>query len=92
MDFSWHMELIFQNKFMNEKVLDEARNLIAGFLKQRRIELCLTQADVANECGMSREAINRMEQGLFWLGMKQYLKICAALSLDPFNNKISKSK
>lgn len=68
---------------MNEKVLDEARLLIAGFLKNRRIELGLTQKELAQRTGMARETINRMEQGFFWLGMKQFLLICEALRLVP---------
>lgn len=68
---------------MNEKVLNEARNLIAGFLKNRRIELGLSQQDLADKTGMARATINRMEQGRFWLGMKQYLLICEALHLFP---------
>lgn len=68
---------------MNEKALNEARNLIAGFLKDRRLELGLSQQDLADKTGMARETINRMEAGRFWLGMKQYLLICEALELSP---------
>lgn len=68
---------------MNEKVLNEARQIIAGFLKDRRIELGLSQQDLADRTGMARATINRMEQGMFWLGMKQYLLICEALHLFP---------
>lgn len=68
---------------MNEKALLEARLKIAGFLKNRRIELGLTQKEVAQRTGMARETINRMEQGLFWMGMKQFLLICEALRLVP---------
>ena len=68
---------------MNEKTLNEARLKIAGFLKNRRIELGLTQKEVAQRTGMARETINRMEQGFFWLGMKQFLLICEALHLVP---------
>ncbi len=68
---------------MNEKTLTEARLKIAGFLKNRRIELGLTQKEVAQRTGMARETINRMEQGFFWLGMKQFLLICEALRLVP---------
>ena len=66
---------------MQEKILNEARLKIAGFLKNRRIELGLTQKEVAQRTGMARETINRMEQGFFWLGMKQFLLICEALRL-----------
>lgn len=68
---------------MNEKVLNEARTIIAGFLKNRRIELGYSQEFLAEMAGMSRATINRMELGLFWLGMKQYLQICEALHLFP---------
>lgn len=67
----------------NENVLNEARTIIAGFLKNRRIELKLSQQDLADKVGMARETINRMEAGRFWLGMKQYLQICEALYLFP---------
>lgn len=68
---------------MNEQVLNEARNIIAGFLKNRRIELKLSQQEVADRTGMARATINRLEQGLFWPGLKQYLLICEALHLFP---------
>jgi len=68
---------------LQEKILNEARLKIAGFLKTRRLELGLTQKEVAERTGMARETINRMEQGFFWLGMKQFLLICEALRLVP---------
>jgi len=68
---------------MTETILNEARNLIASFLKNRRLELGMSQQDLADQTGMARATINRMEQGLFWLGMKQYLLICEALHLFP---------
>lgn len=77
---------------MNEKTLDEARLKIAGFLKNRRLELGLTQKEVAQRTGMARETINRMEQGFFWLGMKQFLLICEALHLVPDITEIRSSE
>lgn len=68
---------------MNENVLNEARQIMASFLKNRRLELKLSQQDLADKTGMARATINRMELGLFWLGMKQYLLICEALHLFP---------
>ena len=68
---------------MNEKVLNQARDMISGFLKNRRLELNMSQQELADATGMARATINRMEQGLFWLGMKQYLLICEALHLFP---------
>ena len=77
---------------MNEKTLTEARLKIAGFLKNRRIELGLTQKEVAERTAMARETINRMEQGFFWLGMKQFLLICEALHLVPDITEIRSSE
>ena len=68
---------------MNEKVLEEARQIMAGFFKNRRIELKLSQQDVADKTGLARKTINSMEAGLYWLGMKQYLLICEALHIFP---------
>ena len=67
----------------NENVLNEARKIITGYFKNRREELGMTQQDLADKTGMARATINRMEQGLFWLGMRQYLLICEALHLFP---------
>ena len=68
---------------MNEEVLNEARQLMSGFLKNRRIELGLSQLELAEKTGLARKTINSMEAGKFWLGMKQYLQICEALYIFP---------
>ena len=68
---------------MNEKVLNEARKIIAGFLKQRREELGITQAELAERTGLGIATIKRSENADFWLGLKQYLILCEALHLFP---------
>lgn len=68
---------------MNQNVLNEARKIIAGFLKQRRLELGYSQALIAEKTGLGLRTIVRAEQADFWLGMKQYLLICEALHLFP---------
>jgi transcriptional regulator with XRE-family HTH domain len=68
---------------MSGKTLKEARSIIAGFLKQRRIELGYTQAYVAEQTGLGLRTIVRAEQAHLWLGIKQYLLICEALHLFP---------
>jgi DNA-binding XRE family transcriptional regulator len=68
---------------MNEKLLNEARLIMSGFLKKRREELNLTQTDVANEVGISQDAIQRLEAGRYWPAMPTYLKWCSALGLFP---------
>lgn len=80
-----------KTKYMTEQHLHEARIIIAGALKNRRIELSLTQEEVANRTGMARATINRLEQGLFWPGLKQFLIVCAALHLSPSLSKLDSS-
>lgn len=65
------------------QVLEEARAIIAGFLKNRRKELNLTQQDLADRTGLGLSTIQRAEDAKFWLNMKQYLIICSALHLFP---------
>lgn len=64
-----------------EKTLNEARKIIAGFLKNRRLELGYSQAYIADQTGLGLRTIVRSEQADFWLGMKQYILICEALHL-----------
>lgn len=66
---------------MNEKVLIEARKITAGFLKQRREELRLTQEQLAEKCNWHRETIARIEAGKFFMNTKQLWIICNALDL-----------
>jgi transcriptional regulator with XRE-family HTH domain len=69
---------------MNDKVLIEARKLISGFLKDRREELGITQAELAEVSGMGIATIKRFESGRFWLNLKQYLILCHYLKCYPF--------
>lgn len=66
---------------MNEKVLIEARNLRAKFFKERRIELGMTQQELADKCGWQRESIARMEAAKFFINEKQMYILCNALDL-----------
>jgi len=67
---------------MTENKLLETRLEIAGFLKSRRLEIGLTQRALAAKCGFAFKTINAMENGHYWLGMKQYIIICEALELE----------
>lgn len=69
---------------MNEQILQEARNLISGFLKNRRVELNMTQDELAALSGMGIATIRRFESGKFWLNLKQYLILCHHLQCFPF--------
>ncbi len=61
-------------------------NREAIILRERRIELNMTQADVAAEVGIEVQNYQRYEYGEALLSnatMKRGLRICAALELNP---------
>ena len=56
-------------------------------LRERRMELCLTQMDIARECGIELQQYQRYEYGESAIAnsrMKIGLRICAVLELDPY--------
>lgn len=55
---------------MNEKELNNRRN-----------ELGISQATLAEQTGMGIATIKRFESGKFWLNMKQYILLRSALQL-----------
>lgn len=62
-------------------------NREAKILRDRRIELGISQQALATEVGMQIRQYQRFEYGQQLLSntsMKQGLRICAALELDPF--------
>lgn len=69
---------------MNEDVLNEARRVISSFFCDRRKELKISQAELAEMTGMGIATIKRFESGKFWINMKQMLMLCQALDLRPF--------
>lgn len=64
---------------MNDQVLNEARDLIAGFIVNRRQQLGLTQAELAEKAGLGRATVERIESRKFLPDGKSLLKICHAL-------------
>ena len=59
----------------------------ARMLRQRREELNLSQLEVASEAYISIQSYQRYEYGVVKLSnanMKQGLRICAALEIDPY--------
>ena len=77
---------------MNENALLSARRLISEFLKARREELGITQAELAEMSGMGIATIKRFESGRFWLNLKQYLILCHFLKCYPFIEEIESEK
>ncbi len=66
---------------MDEKKLNESRLQIAAFIQNKRNELGLSQAALAEQTGMGIATIKRFESGKFWLNMKQYILLRHALQL-----------
>ena len=54
-------------------------------LKERRAELGLTQAELAERCGVTRKTINTVENGVFIPSTLLALKLSKALS-EPVEN------
>lgn len=69
---------------MNEQVLLEARRLIAGFIRNRRIELKMSQEELAEKTQLGIATIRRFEAGKFWINLQTLLIICNVLSLSFF--------
>jgi len=68
---------------MTDKELFEARQMIAGFFKQRREELNISQVQLAEKTGLGIATIKRFEDAKFWPAEKQYIIICEALNIVP---------
>lgn len=66
---------------MNELVLLEARKIIAGFIRNRRVQLKMSQEELAERTNLGIATIKRFEAGKFWINMKTLLIICNALSM-----------
>jgi transcriptional regulator with XRE-family HTH domain len=72
---------------MNPEVLHQARELIAGFVSNRRREKGLSQAALADITGFGIATIKRLEDAKFWPNMKQFVVICHALDLEVWVKK-----
>ncbi len=68
---------------MNKEVLLEARQKLAGFLKARRVQLDLTQQELAEKAGVQRSTIVAMEAAAFGPGFDLQMKVAEALCLFP---------
>lgn len=69
---------------MDEQKLNESRQQIAAFIQNKRKELGISQAELAEQTGMGIATIKRFESGKFWLNMKQYVMLRNALQLPTF--------
>ncbi|MEQ7873891.1 helix-turn-helix transcriptional regulator [Sphingomonas sp. ASV193] len=56
---------------------------LANRIKERRTELGLTQAELAERCGVTRKTVNTVENGVFVPSALLALKLSEALSVGP---------
>lgn len=61
---------------------EELDALIAGNVRAQRNRLKLRQEDLADEMGMDRKAVVRIEAGTRRISLFDALALCAALQLD----------
>ena len=54
---------------------------LANRIKEKRSELGLTQAELAEACGVTRKTVNTVENGVFVPSTLLSLKLAAALSV-----------
>ena len=66
---------------MNEQVLLEARRMIAGFIRNRRIGLKMSQEELALKTNLGIATIKRFEAGKFWINLQTLLIICNSLEM-----------
>lgn len=66
---------------MNEKVLEAARQMFAGRVKERRLELGLSQEELADATGVARKTINALENGHFWPTLKLVFQLSEPLKM-----------
>lgn len=61
-----------------------ASKTLCGFLKTRRIELGLTQVDLAKRMGVNPETVSKMENAIFNVSLENLMNWCWCLSCNPF--------
>ena len=67
---------------MTDKQLTTARENIAGFLKDCRINANLTQVKLAELSGIDKDTISRIERAKYWPVMRQIVLILTACGVD----------
>ncbi len=70
-------------KLTPEQAASSLQHVLGSNIKQLRIEQDLTQTCLANICGMSRQAIARIEKGQMDIRISYLKRIADALCVDP---------
>lgn len=63
--------------------IQEARNTIAAALKNKRIELGISQTDLSRLTGITRRSIYNIEHGKHQVYLECLLTLCSALKIEP---------
>lgn len=66
-----------ENLCSDEAILDE----LGGRLARARLERNLTQAELANQAGVSKNTVQRLESGSVATQLSGFLRICRVLGL-----------
>jgi len=64
---------------IQKEVINQARDLIAGFVLSRRKELGISQAKLAERAGLNVKTIERLEKKHFAPDFTTLMKLCHAL-------------
>ena len=68
---------------MEDNKLNNIRLQIGKLISDRREELNLSQQDLADKTTYKLATIKAIEQGKFWIDLKQYIVICSILNFWP---------
>lgn len=74
---------------MEDVTLDSIRTRLGSEFREVRLKNGISQEEIAEKAGVARKTINAFENGHFWLVMKQFLPICKAYGINPFNKQWS---
>ena len=70
-----------KNSQMGEQVIREARKQTGALFRKRRMELGLSQTEVAEFCGVRYQTIERIEAGMFAFSIDHAFMISSCLGM-----------
>jgi transcriptional regulator with XRE-family HTH domain len=73
-----------KDRKFNPKVADKARELLGQFFRERRIELGMTQSDLANCAGIRQHHLSQFENGTQNVTINVLLALAGCLRLKMY--------
>jgi transcriptional regulator with XRE-family HTH domain len=67
---------------MTNEELSNVAVQLGNEIKERRVELKLSQLAIADKTGLGVATVKRIESGVYWPNLKQYIILRAALGLS----------